>query len=172
MKQHDTVKPFEFLLKINNNIICQRYFNIKNYNPDCRESLEIKEMMDEIMGVSEQVKLGILPEFFKQKCLANTWDSYNPNYYQPKNRMYIKNIFDKQDILQFDVLVYKEVACSGFFDGSVFQSGVRRNINIKEIIPQLIKTIGYFMSLDEYAVEYGGVKLVRHNDYAREGVRK
>jgi hypothetical protein len=168
MKQYDTVKPFEFLLKINDNIICQRYFNIKNYNPDCRESLEIREMMTDIMGMSEQVELGILPEFFKKKCILSTWDSYNPNYYQSKNKLYTKNIYDKQDILKFEVLVYKEIICSGTFDGSVFQSGVRRNINIKEIIPLLIKTIGYYMSLDEYTVEYAGVKLVRHNKYSKK----
>ena len=96
MKQHDTVKPFEFLLKINDNIICQRYFNIKNYNSTCRESLEMKEMMTEIMGMTEPLKLGILPEFFKEKCLLSTWESYNPNYYQSKNKLYTKNIFDKR----------------------------------------------------------------------------
>ena len=27
------MKKFEFLLKINGNIICQRYFAVKNFNP-------------------------------------------------------------------------------------------------------------------------------------------
>ena len=168
MKQHDTVKPFEFLLKINDNIICQRYFNIKNYNPDCRESLEIKEMITDIMGMTESLKLGIIPEFFKEKCVASTWESYNPNYYQSKGNSYAKNIFDKQDILTFEVLVYKEVISSGIFDGSLFQSGVRRSINIKDIIPQLIKTINYYMSLNEYTHIYDGVKLVRYNELTKE----
>jgi len=119
------------------------------------------------MGMSEVLKLGILPEFFKEKCQTSTWESYNPNYFQSKNKTFTKNIFDKQDILKFEVLVYKEVIASGFFDGSLFQTGVRRNINIKEIIPQLIKTIGYHMSLDEYTSEYAGVKLVRHNKYSK-----
>jgi len=40
------VRTFEFVLKINEDIICQRYFSIKNYNRECRESLEIKQMID------------------------------------------------------------------------------------------------------------------------------
>ena len=167
MKQNDTIKPFEFLLKINDNIICQRYFNIRNYNSECRESYEIKEMMDEIMGMNKDFKLGILPEFFKEKCMTSLWEGYNPNYYQSKNKLYTKNIFDKQDIFKFEVLAHKEVITSSTFDGSLFQSGVRRSIDIREIIPQIIRTICDYMSLDEYQKECGSVKLVRHNKYSR-----
>ena len=82
-KKTEIVKPFEFSLRINNHIICQRYFSIKNYNNDSRESLEIKEMMDDIIGVNQELKLGIIPEFFKQQCIAN---SYKP-YYSQNNHL-------------------------------------------------------------------------------------
>ena len=31
---------FEFILRINDNIICQRYFNIRGYNNRAKESME------------------------------------------------------------------------------------------------------------------------------------
>jgi len=166
MKYADTVKPFEFIFKINDNIICQRYFNIKNYNQKCRESLEMKEMMDHLMKMSGELKLGMLPEFFKKKCIASTWESYNPHQYQARGKVYTKNIYDKEDIFKFDVLAHKEVVASGTFNGSPFQSGVRFNIRINDLINPIIDHITNYMSLDEYQHEYADVKLIRHNKYS------
>lgn len=42
--------PFEFILYVNNNIICQRFFDITNYNEEVLKSYELKELMDEITG--------------------------------------------------------------------------------------------------------------------------
>ena len=42
---------FEFIFYINNHIICQRFFNIKNFNEDSLVSLEIKDMLDSIGGM-------------------------------------------------------------------------------------------------------------------------
>lgn len=40
---------FQFLLWVNDNIICQRYFKINGYNNDSLRSLEFKETMDDIV---------------------------------------------------------------------------------------------------------------------------
>lgn len=40
---------FQFLLSINDNIICQRYFRINGFNNDSLESEELKDVMDEIV---------------------------------------------------------------------------------------------------------------------------
>jgi hypothetical protein len=162
MKEEEMVKPFEFSLKINENIICQRYFNIKDYNEDCMASLEIKEMLDEIMGVNAPLKLGIIPEFFKEKCMLSSWESYNPLMVQSRERWYTKNIYDKEDIFTLEVLAYKELVGVATFNGSVFQSGVRKFINIKDIIPSIVRTISTYLSLSEYTETYDNIKLGRH----------
>ena len=49
---------FEFLLTLDGNIICQRFFNVRDYNPRCRKSMdlhyEVKNISEEI---SEDLKL-------------------------------------------------------------------------------------------------------------------
>ncbi len=49
---------FEFLLTLDGNIICQRFFNVKDYNPDTRKSMnlhyEVKNICEEI---SEDLKI-------------------------------------------------------------------------------------------------------------------
>ena len=39
MKEPDITK-MEFLLTLNENIVVQRYFNVKGYNPDAKSSIE------------------------------------------------------------------------------------------------------------------------------------
>jgi len=126
----------------------------------------MKEMIDEIMGTSNELNLGILPEFFKKKCLESTWESYNPYQYQSRTKINTKNIYDKEDIFKFEVLEHKTVIASGTFNGSPFQSGVRFNIRINEHINEIINTISHYMSLEEYRDSYSDIKLVRHNKYS------
>ena len=44
MRQSDVTKV-EFLLTLNNNIIVQRFLNIKNINPDAKDSCELYEFV-------------------------------------------------------------------------------------------------------------------------------
>ena len=37
------ITKFEFLLTIDDNIICQRYFNVRNYNPKTRDSIDVHD---------------------------------------------------------------------------------------------------------------------------------
>lgn len=39
---------FEFLLTLDNNIICQRFFNVKDYNPESRCSMDLHYLVKEI----------------------------------------------------------------------------------------------------------------------------
>jgi len=171
-RKTEIVKPFEFSLRINNHIICQRYFSIKNYNNDSRESMEVKEMMDDIIGVNQHIQLGLIPEFFKQQCIAN---SYKP-YYSQNN-----HLNDKVDIFtleisknnvnqlkgkdgQFDIEdLQKELISSGSFDGRVFHPNIRYEIDIRSIISDIIRIIQGHLSQREYITAYGDVKLKRFN---------
>jgi hypothetical protein len=180
IKRVDMIKPFEFILKINENIICQRYFNVKRYNEQCRESLEIKEMMDEIMGLNGFSKLGIIPEFFKFECMAN---SYKP-YFSQNN-----HYNDKIDVFKFEVwrnnsheirngeeldiaLLQREMIASSFFDGKIFHPNVRYDINIRPIIPDITRIITKHLSFRKYTKTYGDISLKRHNKLSVKDLQK
>ena len=57
MKEQDLTK-MEFLIKLNNNVVIQRYFNVKDYNPQARRSMELYENIRDI-AESLQRKLKI-----------------------------------------------------------------------------------------------------------------
>jgi len=179
------VKPFEFVLKINEHIICQRYFSVKNYNTECRESLEIKQMIDDIMSVNTAYTLGIIPEFFKNQCMGHTYRDTQMSYNQEKN---FSN--DKDDIFTFEVLknninriresngdfdfedLKKQTVAVGSFNGNLFHPNVRYEIDIRSIISDITKTLQRAMSMKNYTKVYGSQKLVRHNKLSFEDYQK
>ena len=128
--------------------------------------------MDELIGVNRPMKLGVIPEFFKQQCIEN---SYKP-YYAQNN-----HLNDKDDIFTLEVCknnvnqikngkgqfnfddLQKVVIASGDFDGTPFHPNVRYEIDIRGIIPDIINVITDYLSLKNYTSTYGDVKLTRYN---------
>jgi hypothetical protein len=141
---------FEFLLYINNHIICQRFFNIKNFNEDSIKSYEIKELMDDLCGMNngEMGTLGLIPNFLKQKSEDFIWSYYNP--YTVQTDFPIKNNFDKNDIFQFEIRVDKKQVAKTSFSGGYFPPKVKYAVDIKELIPSIIAEIREFLSRDSY----------------------
>jgi hypothetical protein len=150
-KKIETRKPeeqrFEFVLYINRNIVCQRYFSVKDYNSDVRYSYELKELMDNLVGMNLDKYgglysgMGIIPSHLKKKSIEIMYRFYNPhNIYQPKNDEN-KNIFEKEDIFDFEIKVDKHTIAQSTFSGNFFPQQVRYQVDIKEVITNIISEI-------------------------------
>ena len=48
-KNKDNAQKCEFLLKLNDNIVCQRYFTVRNFNNKAANSLDLHEIVSWIM---------------------------------------------------------------------------------------------------------------------------
>lgn len=142
---------FEFVLFINNNnIICQRFFDIRNFNEDSLNSLELKELMDNIVGVNNGTfgELGLIPRFLKNKSVNYLWDNYKP--YHDQNDDTTKTTSDKVDNFFFEIRVDKKAVAKGGFSGNLFPPKVRYSVDIKEIIPSIISEIRYYLAQKNY----------------------
>lgn len=141
---------FEFVLYINNHIICQRYFNIKDFNEESIKSWEMKELMDNLCGMNNGQfgEMGIVPNFLKSKSKDYLWANYNP--YSPNQDLNPRNIFEKIDDFQFEIKVDKKTVGKSVFSGNFFPPKVRYAVDIKEIIPTIMNEIRYFLSLKNY----------------------
>ena len=141
---------FEFILYINNHIICQRYFSIRNFNEDSIHSYEMKELMDEICGVNngQLGTMGIIPNYLKNKSQDFIWSMYNP--YSTNADFPIKNNFDKNDEFQFEIKVDKKSVAKTSFSGGYFPPKIKYAVDIKEIIPSIMAEIREFLSRENY----------------------
>jgi hypothetical protein len=142
--------PFEFILYINNNIVCQRFFDIYDFNKDSLKSFELKEMIDNITGTNNgQIgTMGIIPNFLKQKSVNYLWDNYKP-YLQQTDDFY-KGPVKKGDVFKFEFKHNKKVVIASEFPNEFFTLSPKISIDIKEIIPTIMSEIRHFLSRKKY----------------------
>jgi hypothetical protein len=174
--------PFEFVLKINGNIICQRFFNIHNFNEDVIDSLEMKELLDSIVGMDNTGgwEMGIIPSFLKARsCEYLQFFEDNQHLsYKNKDAENI-NIWAKDDSYSFEIKIDGEVVGVSRFEANTFPPKIRYKVNLKhktniwgekelndkglptqlDILPRITKEIKKTFSQKSYTQEYMGYDL-------------
>lgn len=146
-------QKFEFVLRINNNIICQRYFSVDGYNKNVLKSDELKTLMDSIAGMNngDFGSCGIIPKFLKDKSVDYLWDRFDPySEVRREEDASEKDIFKNEDIFTFEIKVDKNVVAKSTFSGNWFPTVVRYQVNIKPIIPNIIEEITEFFTREQY----------------------
>jgi len=173
--------PFEFVLNINGNIICQRFFNIHNFNEDVIDSLEMKELLDTIAGTNngEWGEYGIIPSFLKERSCEYLQFFEDNQHLSYKNRENDTSIWEKEDVYSFELKIDGVVVGVTQFDGNTFPPKIRYKVNLKhktniwgekelnekgtavqlDIIPRITKAIKKTFSQKSYTKEYMGYNL-------------
>jgi len=144
------MKKFEFMLRINNNIICQRYFAIKNFNSKSMASLDIIECLNDCVEmVQNQLKI---------KSLEYLWSQYNAYDKQTEEQINRTSIYDKEDIFDFEIRIDERVVAARRFTGNVYPQRVRYSVDIRELIPKIITLIQETLGQEKFNVEYATTK--------------
>ena len=148
-----TVERVEFILYINNKIICQRYVGINNFNEDSIQTLEMKELMDNIAGMNngQYGYMGIIPAFLKKKSINYLFDNYRPHQ-TPNPTEVGKNMFENEDKFQFEIKLDKVSVAKSEFSANWFPTEIRYRVNIREIIPDIMSEIRYYLSQKKYHI--------------------
>lgn len=143
---------FQFILYINENIICQRYFNIYDFNEDSVKSLELKELMDAITGINngQYSSQGIIPRHLKTKSINYLWETYNPYFIQQEDSTRVNA--DKKDNFQFEIKIDEVSVAKSEFSGNLFQPKIRYAVDVREIIPEIMSEIRQSLSQKKYTI--------------------
>lgn len=143
--------PYEFYLYINDNIVCQRYFQLRGFNEKVLKSIEIKELIDR---VAEIVQTDL-----ENKTRDYLYQHYNP--YEPQNPEEIQriNVYDNEDVFDVEIRVNEKIVARKRFTGNVYPPKVRYSVNIKELIPEIISTIQDTLSQKKFVTSYAGIEL-------------
>lgn len=142
--------PFEFILYVNNNIICQRFFDIYDFNKDSLNSYELKEMVDNITGTNNGSfgTMGIIPNYLKQKSVNYLWENFNP-YLQQNDEVY-KAPPKKGDVFKFEFKVNKRVVLASEFPNDFFTLSPKVSVDIREVVPAIMSEIRTTLSRKKY----------------------
>ncbi len=154
------VERFEFSFFVNDNIICQRYFKIRDfdenftpldetsartYKSNPSKELEkintLKELADSVAGT----QYGILPNFLKRKSIDYLWENYKPYYAQ--NGDSYQTPPKKGDMFQFEVKVDSMPILKVEFPNEYFTLNPKINVDIREVIQEIMTDVRYFLSV-------------------------
>lgn len=128
MSNQQDLTKFEFLLTLEKNIVCQRFFNVPNYNPKARRSLDLYyEVKNICEDISEDLKIKNLD------YLAE-----NQNFFLSSD--YVDEISDKdKENFLLQIKFGDEVFIERIFSAHYFHPKVRYTVDIR---PRLKKVLG------------------------------
>ena len=147
MKDQETTK-MEFLMMVNDNIIVQRFFNVRDFNSKAKNSYELYDFIKDFKETLEQE--------FKMKSVSYLLDNNYEIMNNPEmlNTSYTDgpeyfNIFLKQN----DVTI-----CHRQFDAKVYPPKIRYTVDIRPHIKNLLYGLTDIFSSQNLTFEFAGVK--------------
>ena len=153
MKKNYENLPYEFLLLINKKPIVGRNFQVKGFNKDSLNSIELKELIDDVvLTIQDQ---------FKAKSRTYLWRYYNPYLIQNTEEVdeTKKDIYENEDIFTLQIKVKGRVVAQKMFSGNDYPPKVGYDVDIRSIISEIISKIQNGLSSENYTQEYCGYTL-------------
>ena len=144
-EQNDLVK-LEFLMMVNDNIIVQRFFNVRDYNPKAKNSVEMLEYMN---GLVEDIQYSLKMKAVSY-LLENQYDiTNNPNVL---NTSFVDgpeyfNIFIKQND---KTISHRRV------DAKIYPPKIRYTVDIRQQIKNVLHDLTDIFSSKDLTFEYLG----------------
>ena len=138
------ITKMEFLLTLNENIVVQRYFNVKGYNPDAKSSIEfyqfIKDLKDE------------LEYYLKMKTVVYMMDNMESIIHDPK--IMETSFTDGPEVFNIYVKVGDQTICHRIFDGKKFPPKVRYTVDVRPYLKDVLKELTDIFSSEELNYQY------------------
>lgn len=143
MRQSDVTKV-EFLLTLNNNIIVQRFLNIKNINPDAKDSCELYEF---VRYFSED-----LTQYLKMKSIGYLVENkenilYNPTIMETSST-------DEPEFFNIYVKISDQIVSHRIIDGKVYPPKVRYTVDVRNHIKETLKELTNILTSQDLTHEY------------------
>jgi hypothetical protein len=148
MTNQNEITKFEFLLTLDGNIVCQRFFNVKDYNPTARRSMDLYNY---IKNISEEIN-----EELKIKTLD--FLSENQNYFMNFEDVEEMEDEKKEDFL-IEIKLNEDVFISRISPAHYYHPKVRYTVDIRPKLKRILSDLTDILSLKELDTTYLNCKL-------------
>lgn len=143
MKEQDSTK-MEFLLTLNDNIVVQRFFNVKGFNPDAKNSNELYEF---IKSLKESLEYTL-----KMKTVVYMMDNMEAIIHDPK--IMETSQTEGPEIFNIFVRVGEQTICHRIFDGKKFPPKVRYTVDVRPLLKEVLKELTDIFSDKKLTYDY------------------
>jgi hypothetical protein len=143
MKEMDSTK-MEFLLTLNENIVVQRFFNVRGFNPKAKNSLEMYEFMK---SLKEELQY-----YLKMKTVIYMMDNRSSIESDPS--IMNTSFTDGPEIFNLYVKVGEQTICHRIFDGKLFPPKVRYTVDVRPFLIDFLRELTDIFSNRRLTYEY------------------
>jgi hypothetical protein len=143
MKEQDIVK-MEFLITLNNNIVIQRYFNVRGYNPKARASLELYDYMRDLVDAFEQTQ--------KMKTVVYMMD--NQFYISEDPTILDTDNTNNTEYFNFYVRIGDQTICHRILDAKLFPPKIRYTVDIRQQAKNVLRHLTEIFSAQNFVTNY------------------
>ena len=143
MKEQDIVK-MEFLITLNNNIVIQRYFNVRGYNPKARASIELYDYMRDLVDAFEQTQ--------KMKTVIYMMD--NQFYISEDPTILDTDNTNNTEYFNFYVRIGEQTICHRILDAKLFPPKIRYTVDIRQQAQNVLRHLTDIFSAQNFVTNY------------------
>jgi hypothetical protein len=150
MNQNEMTK-MEFLLTLNDNIVVQRFYNVRGYNPKAKSSMEL------YYEVSDFAEL--LQKHLKMRSVDYLLE--NDFQIMEDPQMLETSYTDGPENFNVFIKVDGELVCHRQFDAKPYPPKVRYTVDVRIFLKELLRNLTEIFSTKNLTLDYMGVRLAR-----------
>jgi len=143
MKEMDSTK-MEFLLTLNDNIVVQRFFNVRGFNPKAKNSVDL---YDYIKALKEELQY-----YLKMKTVVYMMDNRDSISFDPK--VMDTSFTDGPEVFNLFVKVGEQTICHRQFDGKLFPPKVRYTVDVRPFLKDVLRELTDIFSNNKLSYQY------------------
>jgi len=143
MKEQDSTK-MEFLLTLNDNIVVQRFFNVRGYNPKAKNSVDLYEY---IKTLKEELQY-----YLKMKTVIYMMD--NRDAIEHDQTIMNTSFTDDAEVFNIFVKFGEQTICHRQFDGKLFPPKVRYTVDVRPFLKDVLRELTDIFSESKLSYEY------------------
>jgi hypothetical protein len=143
MREQDSTK-MEFLLTLNDNIVVQRFFNVRGYTPKAKNSVELYEF---ILSLKNELQYAL-----KMKTVIYMMDNIDAIANDPS--IMETSYTDGPEIFNIYVKVGEQTICHRVFDGKFYPPKVRYTVDVRPFLKEVLRELTDIFSNNKLTYEY------------------
>jgi hypothetical protein len=143
MREQETTK-MEFLLTLNDNIVVQRFFNVKGFNPKAKNSMDLYEY---IIGFKEE-----LQDYLKMKTLVYMMDNKDAIEHDPS--IMDTSYTDGPELFNIFIKLGEQTICHRIFDGKFYPPKVRYTVDVRPFLKETLRGLTDIFSEKKLSYDY------------------
>jgi hypothetical protein len=143
MNNQQDITKFEFILTLDGNIICQRYFNVKDHNPTARKSMDLHYYVKNICEeISEDLKIK-----------SSDYLCENQNYILNSD-VVEESITKEKEYFLLEIKLGDNVFIQRIFPAYLYHPKVRYTVDIRPKLKKILSTLTDILSSTELETTY------------------